>query len=184
VSISIAVSVFEGIGGLPHGSGRPLSITLVMCGGWIVASSLLTWLTLSRGRSTMTPRPALLGVAAVVAPVALYAWMHLFFGSYVEPFERVGYRCLAYTLIMAALPLTGFLLLRRAVEPRYPSTVGAAAGAVCAAWAGVLVDLWCPLTNPKHVLVGHVAPMLIAMVLGAVAGRWTLGVRGVQPKQR
>jgi hypothetical protein len=182
-SVAIAVAVFEGIGGLSHGSGRPLRITLTICGGWVAVSSALTWLVLSRGRSTMTRRPALLAVAAALAPAVLYVWTQLFAGRYEEPFQRAGFRCLAFTLVMTAAPLTGFLLLRRAVEPRYPSTLGAAAGAVCAAWAGVPVDLWCPLVNPKHVLLGHVVPMLVAVLWGAVAGRWTLGVRRVAAGQ-
>ena len=89
----------------------------------------------------------------------------------------MGWRCLGYTLGVAALPLAAFLGMRRAVEPRAPSVLGAAAGACCASWAGALIDLWCPLTDPKHVLFGHVLPLILAVALGAIAGRWTLGAR-------
>jgi hypothetical protein len=124
----------------------------------------------------------LVGAAAFATPFALFAWMHLFNGTYAEPYSAMGYRCLRYTLLISALPLATFLALRRAVEPRYPAVLGAGAGAACAAWAGALIDLWCPLTNTLHVLVGHVAPLVAATLAGAVLGHFTLGVRPVRPR--
>jgi hypothetical protein len=179
-SVAVAVTVFEGAGGIEHGSGRPLRVTLALAGGWMFVSAILTWLVIGREGSTMARRPLLLLGAALVTPFLLFLWMHAFNGTYAEPFEKVGYRCLAYTLIMSALPLASFLVLRRAIEPRYPGAVGAAAGAACAAWAGALLDLWCPLTNTLHVLVGHVAPILVAMAAGALFGRFTLGARSLR----
>jgi hypothetical protein len=178
-SIALAMTVFEGVGGLEHAAGRPLWITLTIALGWTVLSGVLTWIVLGRRGSTMARRPIVVAVAALAAPLLLFLWMHLFYGTYAEPFQRVGFRCLAYTLGFAALPLASFLVLKRAVEPRYPGVLGAGAGAACAAWAGALVDLWCPLTNPSHVLVGHVAPLVGATLVGAVVGHLTLGVRRV-----
>jgi len=178
-SVAVAVTVFEGAGGIEHGSGRPLRVTLALAGGWVFISAVLTWLVIGREGSTMARRPLLLLGAAVATPFVLFFWMHAFNGTYTEPFERVGYRCLAYTLAMSALPLASFLALRRAIEPRYPGALGAAAGAACAAWAGALLDLWCPLTNPLHVLVGHVAPLVVAMGAGAIFGRFMLGARSL-----
>ncbi len=180
-SIAIAITVFEGAGGFAHSAGRPVTLAIALSGGWALVAAACTWLALGRGSSTMPRRPALLAGAALVSPFAVFAWMHLFYGSYVEPFQRIGYRCLAYTLVATAVPLAGFLVLRRAVEPRYPAALGAAAGAACATWAGALIDLWCPLTNPLHVLVGHVAPLAAAVAVGALVGHFTLGVRRVRP---
>jgi hypothetical protein len=177
VSIALALGVFESIGGIDHAKGRPLGVTIAIAGGWAVISAALTWLVVRRGGSTLARRPPLLLAAAIAAPFAMFAWMHVFAGSYEQPFSRIGWRCLGYTLVMAATPLASFLALRRGVEPRRPSALGAAAGAMCAAWAGVLVDLWCPLTNAAHVLVGHIAPLVAAIAVGAVLGRWALGVR-------
>jgi hypothetical protein len=182
-SVAIAVMIFETAGGFAHGAGRPLSITMALSAGWIFVSGVLTWLVLGRGHSTMSRRPAVLVGAALGAPFLVFVWMHLFNGAYTDPFQAVGYRCLRYTLMMSALPLASFMLIRRAVEPRYPSLLGAGAGAACAAWSGALVDLWCPLTNTLHVLVGHVAPLVAATAVGAVFGHFTLGVRG-RPMQR
>jgi uncharacterized membrane protein YozB (DUF420 family) len=181
-SVALGVTVFEGVGGFAHGSGRPLGVTIALATGWTVVSLVLTWLVVGRGGSTMARRPLLVGAAAVAMPFILFAWMHLFYGTYAEPFEAIGFRCLRYTLFISALPLAAFLVLRRAVEPRHPAALGAGAGAACAAWAGGLVDLWCPLTNSMHVLVGHVAPLVAATIVGAVAGRFMLGVRGLRSK--
>ena len=169
--------MFESAGGISHTAGRPLAITLAMGGGWGAASGLLTWLVLTRGTSTLTRYPTWLAAAALLAPVVLLLWMRAFYGTYAEPFQRVGYRCLTYTLIMAATPLAAFMRFRRGVEPRRPSALGAAAGAACGGWAGVVVDLWCPLTDPSHALVGHVLPLVLLIAVGALVGSRLLGVR-------
>jgi hypothetical protein len=181
-SVALGVTVFEGIGGFAHGSGRPLGVTIALATGWLVVSLVLTWLVVGRGGSTMGRRPLLVGGAVLAMPFVLFLWMHLFYGTYAEPYEAIGFHCLRYTLVISALPLTTFLALRRAVEPRHPAVLGAGAGAACAAWAGALVDLWCPLTNSLHVLVGHVAPLVAATALGAVVGHFTLGVRVLRSK--
>ncbi len=183
-SVAVGVSVFEGVGGFAHGAGRPLRITIALAGGWMVVSAVLAWLVLGRGGSTLARSPVLVGLAAVATPFILFAWMHAFNGAYAEPYDAVGYRCLRYTLFISVLPLATFLGLRRAVEPRHPAVLGAGAGAACAAWAGALIDLWCPLTNTMHVLVGHVAPLVAATIVGAAVGRFTLGVRPVRSRSR
>lgn len=177
VSVAVAAIVFELAGGFAHSAPRPLGITLAMAAGWMGASALLTWLVLARGGSTLSRRPAWLATAALLAPLALIVWMRVFYGSYAEPYERVGYRCLGYTLILAATPLAAFLRFRRGIEPRRPSVLGAAAGAACGGWAGVVVDLWCPLTAPAHALVGHVLPLALLIGVGALLGHRLLGVR-------
>jgi hypothetical protein len=181
-SVALGITVFERVGGFAHGSGRPLGITLALTGGWTLVSAVLTWLVVGRAGSTLARSPMVIGAAVLAMPLVLVAWMHLFNGTYVEPFEAVGYRCLRYTLLVSALPLATFLLLRRAVEPRHPAALGAGAGAACAAWSGGLIDLWCPLTNTMHVLVGHVAPLLIATAVGAAVGHITVGVRRIRPR--
>jgi len=176
-TVAISVVIFEGIGGMSHSASRPLGVSVALGGGWAVVSTLLTWLVLGRGGSSLSRRPLWLAGAIVLTPLLLFGWMQLFYGTYEEPFSRLGYRCFAYTVLISATPLAVFFALRRGVEPRFPALLGAAAGAACAAWAGALVDLWCPLTNPRHVLFGHIAPLLAAMAVGAVVGRWLLGLQ-------
>lgn len=182
-SIAAGVLIFEAVGGFAHAAGRPLGISIALSFGWMIVSAVLTWLVMGRGGTTMSRPPLVLAGATLAAPVLLFGWMHLFHGTYVEPFQAVGYRCLRYTLLISAAPIVSFLLVRRAIEPRYPGLLGAAAGAACASWAGVLVDLWCPLTNARHVLVGHVAPLVGAILVGAIFGRFSLGLRRLPPKR-
>jgi hypothetical protein len=177
-SVAIAVAVFEGVGGLMHGAARPSAITVALTMGWAAVSAALTWFVLGRRDGPMMVRRPLVIVLAVVAtPIVLFLWTRLFYGTYDEPYQAIGYRCLRYTLYVSALPLAAFLLLRRAVEPRYPAVLGAGAGAACASWAGALIHAWCPLTNSMHVLVGHVTPIVLATLVGAIVGQFTLGVR-------
>lgn len=178
-SVLVAAAVFQSAGGFAHSAGRPVPITLAMSAGWSAASGLLTWLVLARGTSTLARRSAWLAAAAILAPLVLLLWMRAFYGTYAEPYERVGYRCLGFTLVMAATPLAAFMRFRRGVEPRRPSILGAGAGAACGGWAGVVVDLWCPLTNPSHALVGHVLPLVLLIAVGALVGSRFLGVRAL-----
>jgi hypothetical protein len=177
VSVVAAGTVFELAGGLAHSAGRPLGITLAIAGGWMVASALLTWLVVGRGGSTLARPTPWLAIATLLTPVAAFLWLRTFHGTYAEPYERVGHRCLGYTLAIAATPLAAFLRFRRGIEPRRPSALGAAAGAVSGAWAGLVVDLWCPLTAPAHAIVGHALPLVLLIGVGAVLGGRTLGVR-------
>ena len=177
-SVAVGVMIFEGVGGFEHGADRPIGITIASATGWSVVAAILTWLVLARSPSSAMPRwPLAAGVSALLAPIVLFSWMHHFYGRYPEPYEAVGYRCLWYSLLISTLPLGSFLALRRAIEPRFPALLGAAAGAACAAWAGALVDIWCPLTNPGHILIGHLAPLAVATAAGAIAGHFTLGAR-------
>jgi hypothetical protein len=177
LSPAIAVVLVELEGGLAHGAGRPRGVTTALVGGWLLVSVLLTSLVARRRGSSLTRRSTILTSAAVATPLLLFAWMHAFYGSYDEPFARVGYRCLALTLLIAATPLAGFMFLRRGIEPRHPMAIGSAVGAACGAWAGVVVDLWCPLTNVPHVLFGHVLPLVVLIAGGALIGARFLGIR-------
>jgi hypothetical protein len=174
-SLALALAIFEAAGGIEHSVGRPLGITLTISCGWGAFSAALSWIVLWRGRSTLGRSKAVVLLATLATPIVLVAWMHAFHGAYVEPFVRVGWRCLAYTLAMAALPLASLLAWRRGVEPESPWAIGA----VCGAWAAALVDLWCPLTNLPHLLVGHVLPLGFLIVAGTVLGRGMLGVPGL-----
>ena len=183
-SAGMAVTIFQAIGGIGHAAKRPLGITIALGGGWILVSIALTYLVLGRGKSSMGRRPFILAAAAALAPILVFVWMILFYGTYPEPTFKMGYRCLGYTLLMSALPLGAFLALRRAVEPRYPAALGAAAGAACASWAGALIDFWCPITHPLHIVVGHVVPLTIAIAAGALVGRFTLGASRKDLRER
>ena len=42
--------------------------------------------------------------------------------------------------------------------------------------AMILVDLWCPVAYPLHVLYGHIMPMVVLGLVGAVVGWRYLGM--------
>ncbi|MBX3208151.1 MAG: DUF1109 family protein [Labilithrix sp.] len=168
VSLSMALLVFDLAGGLEHGSGRPLAVTVRLAGGWTTAAIALTWLTLAPRRAR--PSPALLAASATAAPLGLFAWMQRFHESYFVPLEGAAYGCVALTLGLALLPFVGFFALHRGVGSGRAGPLGAAAGAACGAWAGVVVELWCPVTSAVHALVGHAAPVALLVVAGTLAG--------------
>jgi hypothetical protein len=176
ISLAIALGGFEAAGGFGHSASRPIGITIALAAGWAVASLALSIVALRRpGRAMGAPPLVMLG-AATLAPFLCFAWMHVWSGAYAEPSPKFGWRCIALTLLFAATPLASFLALRRGVEPRMPSALGAIAGAAAGAWAGVLVDLWCPLTDTAHVLAGHVVPLAVLVAGGALVGHRFLGV--------
>jgi len=177
VSVIFALGFFAFIGGPAPESSRPRLLSWLLTGGWAVFSAALGVFVFMRPRGTaLGRRPGLMLAAVLVAPAAMFLWLQVFDGTYVEPYVRFGWRCMGYTLAMGVLPLAAMLLARRGSEPRAPSALGAALGAVSGAAGGILVDLWCPLTNAPHALMGHVVPLLMLTALGALAGRWLLGV--------
>jgi hypothetical protein len=86
--------------------------------------------------------------------------------------DRPGARCFGLTLLLAAWPLTILCLSRRGTDPTHPNSLGAAIGIAAGAYAGVFVDLFCPVGHVQHVLLGHALPI----VLLGLAGVW-LGAR-------
>jgi hypothetical protein len=177
LSAATALGIFAGVGGYAHASNRPPAISIALAGGWALTSAVLTQIALARTTSTLGARRAVLLAVGVVTPVLLFGWMHLFSRVYVAPAPQLGLRCLALTLAIGALPLATFLSVRRGADPRAPAALGAAAGSVSGAWAAVLVDLWCPDLSGSHVLLGHVAPVVLLAIVGAIAGGKTLATR-------
>jgi hypothetical protein len=139
------------------------------------------WGALMRGGSALgRPRTWLLSIA-IGTPALLFAMM---FGmAFIHPEitalhpERLGLKCLGLTVAAAAFPLLALAIVRRGSDPVHPITTGAALGAACGASAGVMVELWCPVASPRHVVVGHVATMIVMALLGAVLGARLIAMR-------
>ncbi len=184
LSVGVAVGILWLMGGPAGEAARPRRLTWLVSGVWGLFAAALSGLVFTRKGSVMGRPPSLLLLAAFATPLVLLAWLHSVQGSYPEPYARVGWRCLSMTLGMAALPLGSFLLLRRGIEPRGPWALGAAVGATCGAWANLLVDVWCPLSDTAHVLVGHVLPVVVLVLAGSLLGRRLLGVRPLPPPAR
>ena len=59
----------------------------------------------------------------------------------------------------------------------HPRALGAAVATAIGASVWVLVDAWCPVGYPLHVLLGHVLPLVLLAAVGQwLGGRW-LSVR-------
>lgn len=177
LAIGSSLALFELAGGLAHSRDRPLGQTVRLADGWGLVSSLLTWLVVGRGGSTLARSPPVLLGATAASPIALYAWMRHFPDWGASGDNEVA--CLLMTLAFAAAPLAAFMLLRKGLEPSHPTLLGAAAGAMSAAWGAVLVFLWCPQTDALHTLVGHVLPNIVLIALGGAIGSSTLAPRPI-----
>jgi hypothetical protein len=44
----------------------------------------------------------------------------------------------------------------------------------------VLVEMWCPVVSPSHVLIGHILPVLVLAVLGALLGARLIAMHGAR----
>jgi hypothetical protein len=74
-------------------------------------------------------------------------------------------------------PLLSGLWLRRRSAPAHPYLTAAAFGAAAGAGAWVFVDMWCPVGYVPHLLLGHVAPLLLLSALSALVGSRLLKLR-------
>ena len=169
--------LFFAWGGMGHVAGRPMEITLGIALGALLVAVASAWVAWWRGKSQVgRSQAALLGVAVAV-PVATYIWLVSWHDRYVEPFHRLGLRCLAMTLASGLPMLFAAVWLRKRTVALHPVASGAALGAAAGAFGSVTVELWCPLTNSPHVLFGHAFPIVLLALAGAVMGRLLLGIR-------
>jgi hypothetical protein len=176
-AVAAMVAVLSLWGGPAGAAGRPAE-----CGTWVVAGTLAlavaaTWLSLPSRRSMLSPPRGRLLAVAVGVPVLMGAWLLLWHTTYADPFVRIGFRCLALTATTAPWPFIALAYASRRFEPRHPALAGAALGATAGAWAAVMVELWCPLAVPDHVVVGHVLPLVLMSIAGSIYGARKLGLR-------
>jgi hypothetical protein len=80
-----------------------------------------------------------------------------------------GPRCLALASVVGVLVLTSFTAALRRSVPAASRLRGAALGAAAGAWAGLGVFVFCPATEHRHLLVGHVLPIALLTLLGLAA---------------
>jgi hypothetical protein len=125
------------------------------------------------------PRSWLL-MQVLLTPVSLFGWRVLISARYpqmmVEWIERPGLRCFTLSVFLALAPLLGLLWWRQGSDPVHPRLTAAAVAAAVGAGAWVLVDLWCPVGYVPHLLIGHVFPVVLLIVLGALLGSRVIGL--------
>jgi hypothetical protein len=181
VALAVAgmLAVFLGAGGVrPH--ERPLSLMVATVAGSAALAGLAFLLALGRGGSMLGRSRVLLLAGAALLPLALLLWKMgvsgLYQGMTAAWPEKPGLKCLGLELATGLLPLGLVLAARRRIDPVHPATTGAALGAACGLAAAALVDLWCPVADLKHLLLGHLLPIAVLASLGAALGRPLLGV--------
>ncbi len=178
-ALVLSLVIFQASGGLEHGAGRPAHLTAIIALGSLLVAGIAARLALTAGPSMLGRHRAVYAILALSLPVVTYGWLTAFAGQYVEPFQRVGWRCVGLTLAIAGVVLVAALRDRRHSVVHHAGWQGAAIGGAAAAWASVLVDLWCPLTNVAHVAFGHVLPVVLLIAVGTVLGPRILAIRPV-----
>ena len=142
---------------------------------------LAAWGAIGRGGSMLGRKRRWLVLVIVAVPALLFGWKLLlsgqFAGAMLEWPRRFGYRCLGLSLATGIAPLGALMILRRDSAPLDAGLTGAAMGVAAGAGAWVMVDLWCPVAFPLHLLVGHVLPLCILGAIGFVLGRQLLALR-------
>jgi hypothetical protein len=183
-AVIIAAALYFAFNGIQHGAERPLWFYLTCALSWTAVAAVSMWGALGRAsNASWRPRSALLIVAAGT-PGFLFALMFSF--AVLDPAvttihpERLGLKCLGLTLAAAAFPLLSLIFMRRQSDPVHPGITGAALGSACGAAAGIMVELWCPVAAPAHVLIGHILPIVLLAVIGSALGSRVLRVRRVR----
>lgn len=178
LGILVSVCAFLAVGGFREGGlpRDPRLIAWTVSGTAALAAAAAAW-SVRRGRTLGAPRAVLRGLI-VALPLVLFAWkvgVSSFFpgGTDWDP-ARVGLRCLGVGHLVGLPVLAGFFVARWRTDPLHPGLTAAALGATAGVFAALLVDLWCPVGHPGHVLLGHVLPVVSLTLLA-----WALGRRVV-----
>ena len=152
----------------------------ILAGGTLLGSAsvagIATAIAVGRSRLMLGWSRRWLLAITVLTPLALLAWKlgwSAVFGDLDES-PHLGDRCLS--MAMGAVPLALLAMTRRGEEPRHPGLLGAAMGVAVGACGWVLVDLWCPVAGPLHLLRGHLLPVVLLGLLGTAVGKVVLSV--------
>ncbi len=167
--------------------GRPLPFVILSVLGWAAIAALASAVGEARGKTMLGRARVILVVCALAVAPAIFAWVMGCTVGWPELREaagswRVHATCLAFTMLLSLGPLVSLAFVRRATDPVHPRATGAAIGAAAGAWGGVLIDMHCPLTQPLHIALAHVLPVLIYATVGALLGSRLFGVRGARER--
>jgi hypothetical protein len=173
--VSVAFAILVSIGG-PGAYGRPAAYTLVLASLWALVGAAGAWAAVARGPS-MLGRPASWRVLVLIlTPLALVLTAQVT-GALWPPPDKVADMqkhlvCIEFTTLMALGPLVAFTYLRRGSDPVSPRLTGATLGAVSGVIGAVGIELRCSHATFTHIAAGHVLPVALLAIVGAlVAGR-------------
>ena len=161
---------------------RPLPFVVLTLVGWVAIAIATSAVGEGRGKTMLGRARVVLVVFALAAAPAIFAWVMGCTIGWPEVRDVTGsirqhVACLLATLLLSTGPLVSLAFVRRASDPVHPRATGAAIGAAAGAWGGVLIDMHCPLSQPMHVALAHVAPVVIYAAIGALLGSRLFGVR-------
>jgi len=181
VALAFAAPVLELllVGGAHRGE-RPWSLVLTTVGGSFAFALAAIWIAVGRGgRILGRARVWLLSAVALLPPLWVVwkvIWSMMYEGMSAPWAHRPGARCFALTLTLALCPLVALTFVRRGSDPTHPRSLGAALGVATGMYAAVMVDLWCPIGDLRHVLLGHALPIVLLGLAGVFIGHRVLGL--------
>jgi len=158
---------------------RPVAFVAMTSLAWCAVIAVLAGLV--RRRDMLGPPSVALWTAAL-ASLALPFAVGLV-GNGIWPVTAVakpthpGFFCVHLSLALSTLPLTALVFVRRESDPVHPLALGATVGALAATVSALLVNLDCPYADPRHILIGHIAPGLAQIAAGALMGGLVIAMR-------
>lgn len=173
-----ALALFFIEGGL-RVTSRPPSLIALTSVGTSIFVGVAMWLLFTRGPSGLRRPRTVLIAAALLSTVAFVTWRYgisALYGRAGAWPDRVGLRCLVLSVGTGGLMLFAALMSWRRSDPVTPRATGAAFGAGAGLGSALLVDLWCPVGYVPHLLLGHVLPIAILSLAGALIGGRVLGL--------
>jgi hypothetical protein len=162
--------------------GRPLGFVVLNVVGWALLAAAATWSAVGRGGSMLGRPPSWLLATAVATPIALLAVVCAGYAPWpaaaaVEGTPLGDFICFDAVFILAIGPLVAFLVARRRSDPLHPALTGGALGAAAGSWGSFALAIHCPVTSLRHIVVAHVAPVLLVAAAGALVGAKLLALR-------
>jgi hypothetical protein len=179
-AVALSLGIFFAYGGI-RPTARPPHLIAETALGALSVASVVGFFALGRGRSMLGRSEKWLLWASLLTPLALLALKVGISARYPDMMRiwphRVGFRCLRLSFLMGVFPLAALMVVRRNSDPVHPRLTGAAMGTAVGAGSWLLVDLWCPVAYVPHLLLGHVLPLVMAIVVGAVVGGRVVALR-------
>jgi hypothetical protein len=178
---SLIAYAFRALGGVHWAAARPTPFLIAVAAGWGLVAVVVSFIALGRGRSMLGRSRNLLLGFVIAAPPALLGWSLLWNALYPVTLTpcvgRPGLVCLDLAVVIGVLPVLFLVLGRKNTDPVHPAMTGAALGAAVGTWSALTIDLTCECTNPSHVALGHVLPVVLLIVFGAWLGKRLIAIR-------
>jgi hypothetical protein len=184
-ALAVPLLLFALVGGARVGP-RPLALVALTALGTSSIAACALCFAVGRGRSMLGPSTHRLLSTAALAPTAFLLWKVASSSGVPHMMDawpdRSGFRCFVLTTLFAIWPVAVLLSEHRGSDPTHPRVQGLALGVAAASGAAALVDLWCPVGHVPHLLVGHLAPILLVGGSGALVGARALGIHFRRPR--